>query len=308
LNHVNFDSEHFFSRLAGAAPLLFCINSNFAAVPDSNRRLAIVSIVAGDTYIQTWTELCKASWEQYAETVGADIIVIGGPIDQSDRASARSIAWQKLLILDLPWAKRYDRILWLDSDIIISQIAPNIFSYAPDKEKIGICMSGCRLSDIETVIFLEKSHEIRLRPDLSKAEIEELANTQTRKAYRQCNAPKEHDEMFNTGVMVLSPQHHDELFLKAYEHEDCGRLYEQPILSHEIIEHHIAQVVSPRFNWGVHETLQLYFKGTKFIGESDDFRRQLVCYFVRAELGNAYFLHFYGSMNLMKCLTYNDIF
>ena len=104
-------------------------------------------------------------------------------------------------------------------------------------------------------------------PDISKIEIDEIANNETREAYKQHKTPKEHDKMFNTGVMVLSPQFHDDLFLKAYEHEDFGRLYEQPILSHEIIERHIAHLVSPRFNWGMHETIHLYFKGTKFIGE-----------------------------------------
>jgi alpha-N-acetylglucosamine transferase len=288
--------------------MLFYINSGFETISNSNRRLAIVSIAVGDTYIKTWTELCKASWEQYAETVSADIIVIVGAIDKSDRANARSVAWQKLLILDQPWAKQYDRILWLDSDIIISRNAPNIFSYAPEKEKIGICLAGSRLSDIETVIFYEKSLGIQLMPDISKIEIDEIANNETREAYKQHKTPKEHDKMFNTGVMVLSPQFHDDLFLKAYEHEDCGRLYEQPILSHEIIERHIAHLVSPRFNWGMHETIHLYFKGTKFIGESDEFRHQLASYFVRAELANAYFLHFYASMNLMKRLSYKDVF
>ena len=89
--------------------MLFYINSGFETISNSNRRLAIVSIAVGDTYIKTWTELCKASWEQYAETVSADIIVIVGAIDKSDRANARSVAWQKLLILDQPWAKQYDK-------------------------------------------------------------------------------------------------------------------------------------------------------------------------------------------------------
>lgn len=118
--------------------------------------------------------------------------------------------------------------------------------------------------------------------------------------------------MFNTGVMVVSPQHHNELFLQCYEGEQKARLYEQPLLSHEIIRRDLAYPISNRFNWGIQEALFFYLPEIidldKRPPEMIEPVLQLARYFVRRELANSYFLHFYGTMGLMKVLTHEDVF
>lgn len=261
-----------------------------------NPRL-IVTIAIGELYRDLWESACRPSWEAYAAQWHADIVVITGHLEDSDLAMARSPAWQKLLILDQPWAQPYQNVLWLDADIVISPRALNIFEYATDPTKIGICVNGGRLSETERLIYIERLYGVQFRADMAAtAWVQEIY-----KQYLYEGLP-EHDVMYNTGVMVLSPQHHAELFREVYKGEEHGKLYEQPRLSHEIIVRGLAQELVPRFNWGIHESLVMY----TWHWDYGDVNRYgtAISFLVERELDNAYFLHFYGSMGVMKlCLV-----
>jgi len=119
----------------------------------SSARAAIVTFVIGDVYQHAWLHMCSKSWTSYAQRIGADLIVMKDRIDATD--VTRSPAWQKLLILDLPWAKRYERIIWLDSDIVINDSAPDILEYGGPIEKVGICQDVGHISPAEAQIYLE---------------------------------------------------------------------------------------------------------------------------------------------------------
>ena len=276
-------------------------------VPRTGRRAAIVTIIIGEEYEATWARLCQDSWRRYIEAFDLDLIVIACPLDTSERAMSRSPAWQKLLILNQPWSAQYERIVWLDSDIIIGPHAQNIMNACGPAEKISLTLSGGRSSDAERMVFLERLYRLPIRPEAEqRAWIGDV-----HKCYRSHHVPP-HDFMFNTGVLVLSPQHHNELFLQCYEGEQFARLYEQPLLSHEIIQRDLAYLISNRFNWGIQEALFSYLPETidldKRPSEVVEPVLKLARYFVRRELANSYFLHFYGTMGLMKTLEYDDVF
>jgi hypothetical protein len=261
----------------------------------------------GADYQDTWVRLCQASWQRYAQIYDLDLIVITCPLDTSARAAARSPAWQKLLILNQRWSERYERIVWLDSDIIIGPDAPDIMKACGPAGKISLTISGSRSSDSERMLFLERLYRLPIRPEAERR----VWTSDIRKNYGIHHVPP-HDVMFNTGVLVLSPQHHNELFLQCYEGEQVARLYEQPLLSHEIIQRDLAHLISVRFNWGIQEALFFYLPETidldKRSPEMFEPVLKLARYFVRRELANGYFLHFYGTMGLMKTLTYEDVF
>lgn len=286
---------------------MFVLNSPEVLVPRSGRRAALVTIVIGETYAATWMRLAHQSWERYANTYDLDLIVIACPLDSSARAASRSPAWQKLLILSQPWAQQYERIVWLDADIVISSYAQNILQAAGPAEKISLTVSGGRSSAAERMLFMERLYQARFLPTAEQivwaAEVE--------KNYIDHQVPP-HDVMFNTGVMVVSPQHHNELFLRCYEGDQVDRLYEQPLLSHEIIERDLAYPINSRFNWGIQEALFIYLPEIIRLKEHPpafvEPVLKLARYLVRCELANSYFLHFYGTMNLMKRLSYEDIF
>ncbi|MCW0235414.1 MAG: hypothetical protein OJJ21_17580 [Ferrovibrio sp.] len=286
---------------------MFIVENGQTVIPPTGRKVAIVTITIGLRYIATWHRLCSGSWQAYAALCDFDLIVVSGPLDTGSRAAARSPAWQKLLILSQPWAQQYDRIIWLDSDIIIAGHAPQIMQHAGPPDKISLSIAGDRISDAERMIFLERLFRIQVTPNSER----DIWIWEMQKNYRD-HKVEEHDYMFNTGVMVLSPQHHNGLFLKCYEGEQADRLYEQPLLSHEIIVGDLAHRISSRFNWGIQETLFLYLPeildARHMDPEAKAAVQQQAHVLVRRELANAYFLHFYGSMGLMSNMSHADVF
>jgi len=287
---------------------MFVLDKPERQIRHTGRSTAIVTIVIGTDYQATWRRLSQKSWLRYAEANGFDLIVITHPFDTSARAGARSPAWQKLLILNQPWSRQYERIIWLDSDIIIGPFAQNIISAAGPVEKVSLTINGGRSSDSERMLFIERQHKTALRPEFEQ----NVWARSVQKNYASHRVPP-HDTMFNTGVLVLSPQHHNELFLQCYEGEDFGgRLYEQPLLSHEIMQRDLSHLISCRFNWGIQEALFLYLPEIIDLDsrppELIEPVLKLARYLVRRELQNAYFLHFYGTMGLMMTLTEEDVF
>jgi hypothetical protein len=256
-------------------------------------RVAIVTFLIGEVYERTWSRMCAPNWAAYAQRIGADIVVLKHRIDARD--VSRSPAWQKLLILDLPWAKRYERIIWLDSDIVINDEAPDILEYGGPVEKVGICEDSGRLSPAEAQVYLEGKLKIKLSPcnvqtSWRTAMLERYLNHKT--------AP--HDVLFNTGVMVLSPAHHNETLKSVYAYPEISRLFEQPQLSHSLLANDLAYVLSPRFNWGLIEPIELIFNNGMIGDETPEFMAQVMHVIVRSQLKAAYFLHFYGAMNLLS--------
>jgi hypothetical protein len=273
--------------------MLFYVDKANVDLPVTGNPHLIVTVAIGELYMKLWNRICRPSWENYAAQWKADIVVITEYLDDSELAKARSPAWQKLLVLDQPWAKHYPRLLWLDADILISNRALNIFEYATDPAKIGICVNGGRLSDAEKLIYLERLHGVQFRADMA-----EMAWTEEIYKHYLGEGLPQHELMYNTGVMLLSPRHHNELFRDVYKGKQYGKLYEQPLLSHEIVVRGLAQDLVPRFNWGIHESLVMYTWRWN-CGDIDRLRAA-VGFLVERELDNAYFLHFYGTMDVMK--------
>lgn len=274
--------------------MLHLIDGHAPALPAGHRR-AIVSVVIGDEYRRIWDAVSRGSWERYAATCGYDLVIVTQPLDRSDRGLGRSPAWQKLLVLDQPWAGQYERIVFLDADIIISDGAPDVVESAPDPAKVGVCVSGGQLSEAGWHIYLERLYKFRIHP--SRVEAARLMHEGGRLSADGITDPAV--PMLNTGVMVLSPQHND-LLLATYAKDGASRLYEQPHLSQDLFRAGLIHPISPRFNWGVHEMLTLDLPPDFAL--SDATLPHLVTQ-IRNELEKSYFLHFAGSMPLLRVLA-----
>jgi len=255
---------------------------------------AIVTVIIGGEYLKIWKTLCEANWRAYADLHGYDIFVISDYIDKSDASLARSPAWQKLLILEQPWSQRYERIIWMDADIVISPTAIDILEAAKHPEKVGICAVGDQLSLAEKHIYCEHIFNTKILPhDVAERWDAHIAGQYSGNGERWTGGP-----MLSTGVMALSPRHHQAIFREIYRRKEVTRLYEQAFLSRALLDAGLHQLISPRFNWGVHEMLLVNF--------SPDDTVQLATYqhHLRIQLRNAYFLHFAGSFQVMKMIAY----
>ena len=176
--------------------------------------------------------LCEINWKKYADTHGFDLICIDYPLDKSERAKNRSAAWQKCLVLDQDFAKDYERIVWIDADILINTSnAPSIVEDVPI-EKVGVVEAFSmpwRLQALERCYEFWESHGGKVVRE-------------TPREYH-VNFGLGHvadDKIAQTGVMVLSPKHHRDLLLKVYhEYEDKGGPewhYEARPLSYELLQ------------------------------------------------------------------------
>jgi lipopolysaccharide biosynthesis glycosyltransferase len=158
-------------------------------------KLAIVSMAVGDFYNKV-AELTFPTLRKYAERIGADFIELQ-PNDVYKKFP-HYLKYELGTVLD-----NYDRICYIDADIVVSPIAPNIFEKVPE-DKMGL--------------FEEGKYENRLAA---------LQNYFTEKGLNAVAT-----QYFNTGVIVASKEH--KRVFEAPEVSEVS-LFEQTYLNYRIL-------------------------------------------------------------------------
>jgi hypothetical protein len=263
--------------------------------PLTGEKTAIVTLVLGPEYQAIWRNLCASQWRAYADRHGYDIVAIERPLDDSPRASQRSPAWQKCLILNPSVCGHYDRVVWVDTDIIINSQAPAICAGVP-ADMIGLTDE----------LQCPTAEEHRAIVDRVAATVEPRSFAPAWEA--QASGPHWHSfwglpergaHILQTGVMVLSPRHHRELLEHVYHsYEDScqpAMLYEMRPLSFEIQERGLHHLIDGRFNALIS---LLMFRDILLRGKGLTTREDALA-FIRAELAQNYFLHFADRRSLL---------
>jgi hypothetical protein len=155
---------------------------------------AVVTIAHGEFY-QKLKEITHPSIKAYADKIGAEFIVI-----DRKQISETTIHWEKFQIFNL--LNKYERIIFIDTDIIIREDCPNLFDVVP----------ADRLGAFNEAPFTLRSYEMML--DICKKYEKQL--------------PKWDGRYFNTGVMVIS-RHHKSIFKKP--EKEIFSFYEQSYLN-----------------------------------------------------------------------------
>jgi len=254
-------------------------------------KVAIVTLAIGGKYHDRWRAYCERGWTSYAAKHGFDLIVIDKPLDDTWRAAARSPAWQKCLILRPDIAGSYDRIIWLDSDILINANSPSVIE-GVSPEKIGA-------TDMHTFPSVEEfRHMFTLLMQMAQSANSGVAKTwQTYLDPADWHAawglPRWGRSIVQTGVLVLCPRYHRALLENVYfSYEDRGgepMNYENRPLSFEIQKHNLLHVLDNRFN-----TLLLFL----IMKKQMDVRRALMpsecAELLKSTFDHGYFLHLAG--------------
>lgn len=282
---------------------------------------AIVTLAIGDRYIEMFDGMCRDGWSKYCEKFGYDLIVIKEFLDASERAKKRSPAWQKLLICSQDWARNYDQLVWVDTDVLIN------FNSAED-----ICKNTPieKISAVETwSIPSRQVHDIslkRLYESWDSQGIKYIDNLLPRLYYqnRGIDVEPDIDSVVQTGVFVCSPSHHRELFEHIYNsYEDSHGAdwnYEMPAMSYEIIRNNLQHWIGPEYNFcvsnltvafypflfhnqgqmGLHKRFYRKIKSLAGLANTNIDRNELLALRNIFELG--YFIHFAGCSSLMAPL------
>jgi hypothetical protein len=242
-------------------------------------RTALVTLAIGPYFQDLFRRIAEPSWREYASRFGYEVIVIDNPIDDSPRAAERSPAWQKCLVPSQPWASAFDRIVWLDCDLVINNAT------APD---INLACPHGLIGGVTTM---------SRPPVVSAVRDKTLGPTY----YSDYGLPRDFATIFNTGVLVFEPALHAGLFDRVYtqyEEREGNWHYEQRPLSWHIVDSGLAHSIDSRFNkiWG-HDLSDYYpFLLDTNLPEWEMWMRR--CMAISAAKG--YFFHFAGLKHHMQ--------
>jgi hypothetical protein len=269
----------------------------------SATRTAIATLCVGSKYAALWRRYCAHSWKAYAERYGYALEVFNQPLDQSPRGRSRSPAWQKCLILSSPRTSAYDRIIWVDADIVIAPEAPPIVDDVPPK-MIGAVISGDYLQTDMKAVFLERMHGKKVEPGRT---VESWLADQ-RSYYTQAGIDCISSDIVQTGVLVFSQQHRTVLE-KVYEVDVPNGTpgLEQLPLSAAILNRGLCHRMDSRFNLVFYERMVVHYPYL-FRKKHLRFRYPRPTRLaVMTEYANSYFLHFAYDTSFMQFLDLQSI-
>ena len=272
-------------------------------------RKAIITLAIGEKYLSRWNHLCFYNWQKYADRQGYDVICIDNFLDKTAADGKRRPNWEKCLILGDDTVKRYEQVVWVDSDILINPDAPCICASVP-VEKVGaVEMFTGPLAETlpgQGQSLVDRAKEFWCWPFRDGYEF-----------YANSGLPDQFDQVVQTGVMVLSPAYHREILEHVYftYDEPHNGHAEMECLSYELVKSGLMQWLDPRFNrlW-IECMLRDYpflLPSQKPIGRLSRVWKQLVhgqyqkpseaianlC--LQSAFINNYFLHFAGTVQFM---------
>lgn len=193
---------------------------------------AIFTIMVGDNPIYKYT---KKAMESYAKKVNAELIILDynkyvlDKPNQKHGYSPEKAAWaQKLHLATL--LENYDRVLYLDGDVLITPHAPDIF---------------VEYSSLDVVYMLNEGLYI----DRSKPVKQILSFFQLTRPWQK---KQDKYSYCNVGVMLLSKQANPFKFSKLSDltkiYKDV-ELYEQTYINYLIMQHNISlESLLPEYN------------------------------------------------------------
>jgi hypothetical protein len=287
---------------------------------------AIVTLAIGQEFIREWKQHCESNWQSYASRHGYDLICIDRPLDISQRASERSPTWQKCLVLSQDFSRRYERIVWVDADILInSHLAPDIVQGIPP-DKVGAVPA---YSTPTRDLFLQAL--MRIYEYSESRGISIVREPTPHEYYERYGDPITiHDEVVQAGVLVLSPHHHRELLEEVYhayepktepEWTYSDAWGEMRPLSHELLKAQLIHWVDHRFNQGwipykiTHypfllpleeqrsRARKLWERVAMLLGMPTEIGLRRAC--ATAAFLNSFFLHFAGGRSEMNLVDLN---
>ncbi len=144
-------------------------------------KTALCTLVVGERFEQLFDQFSAASWRDYCQAHGYELFVFRKPFSP---LAGKSLAWQKLFLLDQPELQIFEKIVWLDADIIIRRNAPPLevpagrIGYVPETPFTGSVESWYAMFNLPPapgivqtgLLCLEHSHQPILRQALAYPE------------------------------------------------------------------------------------------------------------------------------------------
>jgi hypothetical protein len=246
--------------------------------------VAIATMVVGDRYRDLWQRFCLPNWRVYAARHGFDICVIDHPLDTGEIARQRGFSWQKLLMGRVGELRAYDRVIWIDADIVINaREAPSIIEGVP-RDRIGAV-----------------HYHALLRQPLFAAAHKRLCRGQSpedfgARVFQEHGLSGDPRQLIQGGVLVVPRDLLGflEQIYRKYAVSGSEQQQEQPFVSHELAAAGLTHFLDDRFNAVWYE----YKCGFYLVDGRLALNREMV----RRVLADVFFLHFAGNLQDIELL------
>jgi hypothetical protein len=246
----------------------------------AGNRYCLVGLQIGEVYGNYWNLAFRKSWEAYASRHGYDILIVDAMIDPAAGEDVAAIKFQKLKLFSLQELAHYQRVVFADSDIFMTDGAPCVASLVRDG-RIGM-VSQMAVPYREWYEYIQP---------IRGGDVSVEAYYSTHLLPEEQYLAEGVTDIFNGGVIVADPRQHGALLEELYalhlpnSHKKTGHI-DQPILSCELSRRGLIQPLDFRFNVIFSMWVALHYS---FISESDEVAMRAV---VQSVLPLVHFLHF----------------
>jgi hypothetical protein len=265
-------------------------------IPPGKSGNVLATIAIGEQYLQPFMKYAYHTWEMYCRRHDLGLILFDEDLISPDHPKWKKANWQKYLIPSaiVDEGLAVNNVCHLDTDILISPLAPNIFDQH-DERKIGVVSlrTGLPYPHLELcrrLAFARNRHYSTDYP-LDSALFISLTDL-----YALIDAPAQRDEACS-GVFVFSVKTHKELFSGFYENYEKTVASptsggDQTHLNYLVQSNDLQQWLDYRFQaqWTYEMAWKYPFLYSKFRKNPEVIKS---C--IEASLFSNYFLHFAGS-------------
>jgi lipopolysaccharide biosynthesis glycosyltransferase len=207
----------------------------------SKPAVLLVTITIGEKYQKEYEKVFEDNHKAYADRHGYDFKRINNFIESEISGGHQdTISFQKLIVCDYPFEKQYDKIIFIDSDILIHHFAGPIHE-VDTQEKIGIVDE-----------FQQPSFEERIR-------IQRRYGWNPSATHYYQSAAQDYiittNSLLNSGVMILIPEIHREIMRNIYLENVKKAIghpmhfhFEQATLGYFLQKDHLYTLIDNRWN------------------------------------------------------------
>lgn len=219
---------------------------------------AIVTFTIGEKYNLYFNKYFEKSILKYCLKYNYDFIRLTEPLDPNVHFNTRAngILIQKLLVATQDWSHEYDYIVWIDSDIYITDSAEDICSFidlSENKQKIFMCNQSAQINK-RMRLFNQLTRGFELNAQTwyrDRGIIDGIIDNNSK-----------YDDVGQSGVIVFQPSIHAAICQEIYNSTITNPHYQrhgedQPFISYELLKRNMLEFLPWEFNavWELHANM-----------------------------------------------------
>jgi hypothetical protein len=276
--------------------------------PSGQGKNYLCTIAIGDEFLKTWEKFALRLWQEYADSHDLGIIVFTAGLISEKSSVWKKATWQKFLVPTIiRKTEEIENICYLDTDILVNPVAPNIFERF-NSDQVGLVSVRTRLPyDFELVNRLLAFY--RNRYYSSDYPLDSALFIKLEDLYTYHNLAPVSDEAC-AGVFLVNVENQHHQMKKIFEKyprnvESVTGGGDQTHFNYEIQTNFSVQWFEYRF-----QAIWPFEMATKYPFLYHYGRRnpELIKQCVEASLLSNYFLHFPGSWYESDMWKIEDVF